>query len=455
MLISQYEAMSHKGTVGFIEETVFHRIISHYRQGNRPDQAISAVDHALDQHPYFADFYLLKAQILFEKGCRQLALDCLSQAELFAPESLESSLLRAEILISLEHNEEAFALLERLKLVANSAEELSEVYFCEACVYEFLEQFDQMFFALRQAMHSTPRNKSALKRLWYSVELSKRYKESIRLHEFLIDRDPYCHICWYNLGHAHFCLGKFQEAADAFEYAYLIDANFSSAYKDCAESYLRMGNFSKALNCYEDALEQVEADYELYVKLGYCYDQLHDPGMAQAFYLKAISANPLDDAAYYQMGQSLASQCSWTRAITYYHKAIELNDCFEEYMAALATAYHQTEQNEEAQKWFLQAAETAPEQANAWIQYASFLLDIGHLEEALLCLEDACSFAGGVELLYGRAAVLLLMGHRKQGLSLLNQALQDDYDKRDALFDMAPELESDEEVQIVFSIYRR
>ncbi|MEM9921441.1 MAG: tetratricopeptide repeat protein, partial [Bacteroidota bacterium] len=454
VLISEYEAMSQKGTVVFFEETAFQRIISHYRQDNRPDQAIHAVDLALSQHPSFADFYLLKAQILLEKGCQQLALDCLRQAELYAPNQLEVLLLRAEIMTSLGQTEDAFSLLERLKLIASTKAEQSEVFFCEACIFEYLEEFDQMFFALREALYLSPNNKSVLKRLWYSVELSKLYHESVALHQFLLDNDPYCHICWYNLGHAYFCLGHFEQAAESFEYAYLIDPSFSSAYKDCAESFIALGDYEKALSCYEDALEQIEADSNIYTSLGFCYEQINDMGMAHAFYLKAIAVNPGDDAAYYRLGQNLARQRQWIKAIEYFSKAIECNPFFEEYMAALAEAYHQIEDNLKAAHWFKQTTETAPEQSKYWIQYANFLIENGRDEEALLTLEDASAFAGGVELLYCRAACLLLMNRRQEGLELFNEALQQAYDLHEVFFDFAPELEDDREVHTVLYIYR-
>ena len=75
--------------------------------------------------------------------------------------------------------------------------------------------------------------------------------------------------------------------------------------------------------------------------------------------------------------------------------------------------------------------------------------------EALNTLDEAEMMSEGTELLYCRVACLFQLGRRKEGLFLLGQALTDNFDMHDALFDLQPDLETDNEVLAVIAVYRK
>ncbi|MEL6864363.1 MAG: tetratricopeptide repeat protein [Bacteroidota bacterium] len=452
-LVSEYEAMSQKGTVGFFEEKVFFKIIEYYQKADQLDRAIEVADHALGQYTYSVEFYLLKSQMLLEKGCKHLALSCLERAEIFAPQELELHLLRAEVFTAMGYTEDAFAILERIKDDV-SDEQLCEIFFCEACIHEHLEQFDSMFFALRDAILADPSNKSVIRRLWLSVEMSGAYAESIELYQFLIDKDPYCYISWYNLGHAYYCLKDFEHAAQAFEYAYLIDETFEFAYRDCADAWIKLKEYGKALACYEEALGFVEPDSDLYLHIGYCYECLQDIGLAYSFYRKAIHLKANNDTVYFRLGECYASEKKWGNAIRAYHKAIEIDSRKEEYLKALAEAYYQVDEPEKARQLFKKAADTAPEYSEYWIHYASFLMDINEVDGALAVLDEAGYYAPGVDLEYCRVACLFMLDRRQEALYLLSEVLTEDFKSHDTLFEWVPGLENDLDVQSVLAAYQ-
>ena len=75
--IFEYEAMSHKGTVGFYEKTAFLQLINHYLNQELFDEALEVIDHAVNQHPFSGAFHIVQAQLFIEKNCENLALEAL------------------------------------------------------------------------------------------------------------------------------------------------------------------------------------------------------------------------------------------------------------------------------------------------------------------------------------------------------------------------------------------
>ena len=46
----------------------------------------------------------------------------------------------------------------------------------------------------------------------------------VNLHQSIIDRDPYSHRAWYNLGKAYFGMGLYEKAVEAYGFVLAIDA---------------------------------------------------------------------------------------------------------------------------------------------------------------------------------------------------------------------------------------
>lgn len=452
-LVFEYEAMSQKGAVGFFEEAVFVRLIQHYESDENIKQALEVTDHAIAQHGFCPDFYMKKAQLLLKADRPEEALDTLQRAEIYAPAELEIQLLRAEALVCMERVAAAFTILEVAKSGATQ-QDLSQIYFCEALIFEGMEDFHQMFVTLCKSVMADPTNRQALERVWLSVEMSQSYQESAAFHEELIDIDPYSYIAWYNLGHACFCLKQYTKAADAFEYAFLIKEDFEFAYRDCAEACIKSGDYHRALKCYAEALDFIDADTDILTRIGYCQEQLNEIDLAKNYYREALQLDDFNDLAYFRMGECYLREKSWENAIGYYRKAIAVDEYREEYYAALASAYHQIDMEEKALLFFRKAVDTAPETSQYWVLFATFLLDIGANEEALEVLEEALMNAGGPELLYGKIACMILLKRKKEALYLLHQALDISFDQYESMFDLVPGLEEDQEVMTLIASFQ-
>jgi len=343
-------------------------------------------------------------------------------------------------------------LLNELKKNADN-ELLCEIFVCEALVYEILEEYERVFYALKAALLENPRHQEALERIWLCIETTKKYEESIKLHQEILDLDPYSYLAWYNLGHAQSYLGNYNEAVEAYEYAYIINPQFEFAYRDCAELCFEIKKYLKALNCYLELLEQVKTDSDIYFCIGQCYQQLKEYDAARSYYTQTLQSDPLNDEVLYFIGECYAEEGEWKSALRYYKKAMRIEDAREEYFAALGEAYLELGELKKAETNFKIALDLAPDQIQFWMQYTGFLIETDRVEEALEALKEAENYSEGAEILYCRIACLFALGRRQEAFYWLGEALNEDYELHNSLFEMIPSLANDAEVVSLIAAY--
>ena len=451
-LVFEYEAMSQKGTVGFYEKAVFLQLIDHYINEQLFDNALEVIEHAINQHPFSEAFHLIQAQLFIEKNREDLALDALDKALVYAPSVFEVQILRAEALGSMGEFEEAFEILDDL-LPEASPEQRSEIFLSKAFSFESRKRYRDMFDALKQSIKANPENMDALERIWFCVEMTQAYDESIKFHKQLIDIDPYCYIAWYNLGYAYSAKGDHQSARDAFEYAFIINDKFEFAYRECAESCIKLNEFERALRCYEELLEHFEPDADLLMQIGLCHAALGEIEKAKSYFVNSRALDENNDLVYFHLGNCFFKERNYESAIAAFKKAMMIDGLKEEYYLALAEVYHKTDAVEQAENYFQKATDIAPDRSNCWIHYARFLMERGKQELALSVLDEAELYTFGSKLKYCRIACLFSLDNRPEALNLLKKVLAGSYKSHDFLFEMAPTLKDDNDIQDLIATY--
>lgn len=451
-LVAAYEEQFRNGEIAFFEERAYLKIMEYYEKDHQLDKALEVASHAIAQYSYSADCYTRKADLLIAIGKQEEALGVLEQARLYAPMEPDVDLLWAEAKVGLGDTEEALELLDSLKDTANQ-ELLSNIYLVESIAYEAEEQHERMFFALKEAIAIDPANEAALERFGVCVELSRKYVESIAIHEAILERDAYSTLAWFNLGQAHAYLGNYEEAISAYEYAFVIDEDFEDACRECAALCFEIKQYNKSLKYYEELLEGFEPDSETYTAIGQCYFHLGKYQAAATFYNRALQLDPLNDEIFFFIAECYAKETDWRTASHFFEKAIQVEDQREDYHIALGEAYWQLEQREEAEECFRMAIEVNPEESSTWVRFSTFLMETGRSETALEILEDGEEESGGTELLYCRIACLFSIGRRQEACYWLGEALLEDFEMHRLLFNILPGLEQDPDVISLISAY--
>lgn len=452
-LVTEYEVMSEQGTVGFYEETVFLDIASYYENQNMIDRALDAISHAIEQNNYSPMLLVRKAELLLVKNRIEIAMSFLDRAELLAPGEISIKILKIEVMINQGCYNKALVMITDLEEDINGSL-ASELFFLKAHVYEAKRKYVKMFQALRASVKENPKNDEALKKLWLGVELSGCFEESVTLHNAVIDDNPYSAIAWYNLGHAYLKLEAYCEAEEAFEYAFLNDENFEEAYRDCAEVRVRMKDYERALDCYEEMLMLFKPDAALFINIGYCYEQMGKLDLALVCYEKSFKYSHLNDWAYFRKGYCLLQRGEITKAIQCLEEANSIQRNKVLYMNVLAEAYFKNGEEEKADDLYYKATGAAPDLCTYWISYACFLMKKGKGEEAIDLMKEAEIYATGPNLLYCRVACFFFAGKRKEGFEALDAALRKNYKLHYRLFELSPSLKEDSDVLIAISTFK-
>lgn len=453
-LLQRYEAQFALGDMAYFDEPAYLQIIAHLEADGQMSKAVEASGRGMNQHPFSITLLLKHAQLLVDNMEARHAFAFLHKARALSPGDIEVELLYAEALIADERPEEAFRILDFLKEEADE-EELSSVLLIEALAYEAEESYERMFYTLKQALEKDPSNQGALEHMGICVVQSKKFQESIDLHEALLAEDAYQALAWYNLAQARVYMADYEGAIEAYDFAFTIEEDFLQACRDCADLCVELQLFNKALNYYLELLEQegAGADGDLYIQIGHCYLRLDRPQTAVTFYIRAAQLDPLNDEIFFSIGECYAAEGEWMNAIQYFEKAIGVEEDREEYYAALGEAYFNMGNTEEAIEQLEQAIGINDLEARYWILLATFLMDNGQAETAMEVLESGMEAVPGSEVLYCRIACLFATGQRNAAFYWLGEALQEDYSMHPALFELMPGLKVDAEVMAMINSF--
>ena len=452
-LISEYEAMIENGNAPYLEESDFTQLIKFYESERQVDKAFEVAVRAAGQYPFRAAFLLSKASLCLKKDKPYRAMRFLDRAEVVSPNELDIFLLRALCFNALGEVDQALNLLERAKKIV-SVDEQIEIFLTESSIYEGIRDFDNMFESLISALEIEPTHTFALERTFVSVELSRKYEESIALHEYILDQEAYSYQAWFNLGHAYACTGEYRMAIEALEYSFLINEDFEQGYLDCAELCSQERDFHTALNIYRELITRFGADCEDLVKMAECQYELRQYEDSRATLIEAMQMDQYNDEVFYFLGRCFMAENRIENAIGAFIKAIELEDRREEYYAELAGAYALMHEYGKADFYYRKSTEIGPEQDCYWINHARFLINIGEFDKALIVVDEADEHTFGPELLYCRAICQLKLNERKKALKTLDEALVEQFSLYTVLFDLVPELKGDEEICSMVRYYQ-
>lgn len=452
-LVNELKVMSQNSSVDSIEETAFVKIMDNYQLYADIDGTIAAVEEALYKNRLTISFLKKKISQLIQNQLGLLAYETVSLALQLNATDRDLLMLKVQACKITEDFAEALNILDSLKKDASQLEVI-EILNEEAALYRLMDNAENTFVCLRRVLKLDPMNEAALKEIWWSIEISKNYKESLKLHADIIERNPYSARAWYNYGHAHYYLHNYEDAIKSFEYAYIVDEKFELAYRYCAEVCTITGQHDKALKCYYDYMEHFTPDADSLKNLGVCYEKLGNLLKARKYYLLARNLEPMDDEVYFFLGNTYITEQQWKLAANYYERAISLQDRNEDYYIALAQAYDKCDENHKADLFFRRATEVGPEIPTAWVKYAEYYIAHDKLDDALEILDEAEEYTTGAEIYYCKAIILFKQEERFQAMEDLGEGLQLDFDMHKVLFDHIPTLKDDRDIKAIIKYYQ-
>lgn len=454
-LIQQYEeAVKANSTLNFSEED-FEKIIVFYQDNHEFKKAMTVANSALEFFPFSAEFLIKKAEVFAEQNHLDEALDFIGYAETFDPSDVRIPLTRADILLFKGMHDAALAEIERGFELAQTNEDRCELYLEKADVHEDKEQYSEVISALQNALKNEPQNEEALNRLWYAYEITERFDESIIFHHAQIEKTPYSHLAWFNLGHAFAGKQNWEKAQDAFEFVIAIKEDFDAGYICIADVKFMKEEYAEALDFYLEAIRLSKPQKELYLKTGECFDKLNDTPKARLYTRKAIAADPHYAEAFYLLGEIYKKEENWQQAISAYERAVKFNKENIDYLLGLADAYLQVEELDRAVALFEQILDSDSKFKGHWINLAAAYFEMQDYEAAFTLLKEAeLKFEGEADILYIKAALYYKAGNKHEAILSLEKALMLNFDLHQVIFDLFEELADDPVLLQIIEQYR-
>ncbi|BAQ64803.1 tetratricopeptide repeat protein [Geminocystis sp. NIES-3709] len=129
----------------------------------------------------------------------------------------------------------------------------------------------------------------------------------------------------FNHGLAYYNSGEYQKAIDSYNIAIELDPSYTNAYYGRGLAYDNLEEYRKAIDSYNKAIELEPNDADVYFNRGLVYENLKQYQKAINDYNKAIELNPNDVSAYDNRAYAYTQLQEYEKVNSDYKKAIDLD----------------------------------------------------------------------------------------------------------------------------------
>ncbi len=445
-LLIEYEAASQKENVPFFEEAAFWSIAKCYFENQQPILALGAVENALLHHCKSLRFHIFKVILMLQTDNVKIAREIIESVQKILPDEALPKLFRADAFCLRDQPASAVNVLQEM-LNAFEPEEKPMLSIWNKMFCNPVFANGTVFDALAEQAIRQPYNEEILEQVWLNVELLQNYKESLALHETILDRNPYSSLAWFNLGFAYLNLRREKDALEAFEYSFITNPEFESGYKQFISLSISMKSFRTAIVVQEEMMSRFGEEPESLVNLGACYLELGEGGVAKYLFEKALKLDPYFPDAYHKIGLVHHKYADFKSAVKWFRQACQYDKTREDFAFSLAEGLQALGKTEEALEFYWKAVEIEPFEQRTWAKVIRFYTNTQNFGESLEVIVQAMeNCTARNELNYMLSANLFLAGDRKKGLRELKKAIRLDPSKKELFFEFAPTLTGDKKI---------
>ncbi|GAB3027034.1 hypothetical protein GCM10027051_34860 [Niabella terrae] len=454
-LLQRFENLKRGRSNAYLEEEAFERLIEYFESQEEFAKAGQAVALAMAQYPYSASFLIRKADLLLNSRQYDKALELLEQASILDSSSIDIYILKTEAYLALDKQEQAVVLLnEALELF--SGEEKIDLLFELADVYDDYEDFDKVFDCLKTILQLEPSNEEALYKICFWTDFIGRNAESIELHQWIINEQPYCELAWFNLGAAYQGLKLYEKAIDAYQYALAIDEKMDYAYRNIGDAYIRLRKYREAIEHLEKVLELSKPEDVIFEAIGYCYEKLKNHAQARFYYRKASHLNPEYGHLFYKIAYSYYREDKFEQASRQLEQALKIKRNRAEYHLLMGECKMQLGSYKEALQCFLTVVKLKPKSVTGWEALLKCFYDEHFYDDVLEFADKAQALIGNKPvLLYFKAMACFGLGKKKEALLFLEAALREGPQQLKKMLQLNPSILQQPQVAALILQYKK
>lgn len=299
-LLANYEETINAGLPVFMDADELAEIADYYQMSGQIDQAEEAITLALNLSPGAVSPITYRIHEALYNGDTQQAWEWLDQiVERSEPDYIYN---RAEIMIAEGRIDEADRYLrDEFKNVV--PDEYQDYIIDVAHIYTDYGYSEKAMEWMMRAKHEESDDYQEL--MGRTLFGLGKYKDSERIFNKLIDRDPFSKRYWNALASAQFMSEDYPSAIQSSEYAIAIDPDDPDGLIAKANGLFRMNNFEEALKYYERYSKQIPDDEFSYLYQGTCLANIGRLGDAINRLEQAMEIGGKQSPYYYEIIQEL------------------------------------------------------------------------------------------------------------------------------------------------------
>lgn len=452
--VKRFEEALETGSTLFLDMNVYEQILDYYHETADFQKALKLCNMAAEIYSYSGNIFLDKARVLSFLGRTQDALAAIAEAESRQPADPEILINKATIYNDSHNYKKAIQTYEQVLHLG--IEDPEFLYSQIGMAYQDLEDYEQAVKTYQKMLRANPTSEEALLELSFCYEELGQPEAAIPYFDRVIDHDPYFYFAWFHLGLLYHKLDQHQKAAQAFEFATLIEHN-RRAFFWLGHAYMNLQNYQKAAEAYQEAArDEKHVTAEILSHLGASLERLERYEEALVNYYKAIKLDKNHAAAWYGVGCCLALQERWYEATHYFGRAVLLDGQDADYLIAKGKAEYHVGNIVSSMEAYREAVNLNASNPYAWLDWSLLLYEQGEYEEAADLLQSALDeFPENTKVMYRLVAFLMLSGRYREAVSHLELALFLDYEAHEELYNFFPDTSTQKALYKLVQQYKK
>jgi len=451
LALSKFEKMLKSNKVFFFDSEEFEDIIYYYLDNGKLNLAKKAIALGLSQHPIASRLQILKVEVLILENKDKEAEKLLLFLEKNDPEYDEIYIQKAAIFSKNNKHQEA---IEQLKIALNYTDDLVDVHHLIGMENLFIENFSEAKKHFKICLNLNPDDFSALYNVVYCYEINEEFNDVITfLNEFIND-NPFNEFAWHQLGLQHKNNKQFNQAIRAFEYAILIDDQFTGAYFEKSKVLQKIGEYNEAIDGYFKTLTLDDPSAVVFLHIATCYKELKNNKMAIKYFLAAVEEDPILDYAWLTATELLIEEQDYEKALFFIKKALNTDEENIDYLNRLAEINVHLNLFEEAIEALKKSVAQGEDSLVVYLMYADLLHFIGEYKQAVKILFKADKiYDDSPEIFYRLSGLFFTDKRDNEGYFYLKNALKMSPEKIEIFKDLFHYYYNREDIQQLIQFY--
>lgn len=438
-LINKFIDMRAQGGNCYFDVEEFEELIDYYLFDTNQTIVHEIIDLAKSQHPGSTSILLKEAETLVYGEDQVRALEIIEDISLYDDSNPEHFYSKATIYSMADQKEKAIEILSHLIQISDREDQV-EAKMALAKEFQEIGDYNSSISEYKGILAEAPDHEDALMELSLSCELSGKYDDGIKIISDFIDENPYSHFAWFSLGNMYLTIEDYKEAINAYEYATLINEDFSEAFFNLGNVLMKVERFQDAIDAYKCSVLENFEDPVTYNFIGHCYIVLEKNEQAIEYFQLAVNNSPEYADGWLGFAVAYSNMDQSQEGLLYIEKAIKLNPSNMYYQYFHADLLFNLEAFEAAEELYKKVYESELDNTGIFMDYAETLIINNKNQEALKVLVDGISHHPEESILYYRySALMLQMGNEMDAESILFLALEIDPDQSSQFFDFFPE----------------